>query len=101
MTVFILPNKTEVHFCGIDYSINKDLSLYQRMLYDIIKFATENNLRELHFGRTAPEVKSTIGAIPHPMYGYLKYRNPIINSIMGIFAKRLKPREYILRNPFK
>ena len=101
MTVFILPNKTEVHFCGIDYSINKDLSLYQRMLYDIVKFATENDLRELHFGRTAPEVKSTIGAIPHPMYGYLKYRNPIINSIMGIFAKRLKPREYILRSPFK
>lgn len=101
MSLFILPNKTEVHYCGIDYSINKDHALYQRMLYDTVKYAIENNLRKLHFGRTAPEVKSTIGAIPHPMYGYLKHRNPILNSIMGLFTGRLKPREYILRNPFK
>ena len=101
MSVFILPNKTEVHFCGIDYSINKDHGLYQRMLYDIVKYAIENNLRKLHFGRTAPEVKSTIGAVPHPMYGYLKHKNPLINAIMGIFTGRLKPREYTLRNPFK
>ena len=101
MSLFILPNKTEVHYCGIDYSINKDHALYQRMLYDTVKYAIENNLRKLHFGRTAPEVKSTIGAIPHPMYGYLKHRNPIFNSIMGLFTGRLKPREYILRNPFK
>ena len=101
MSIFILPNKAEVHYCGIDYSINKDYSLYQRMLYDIIKYAIEHNLPKLHFGRTAPEVKSTVGAIPHPMYGYLKHRNPLINAIMGIFTSRLKPREYILRNPFK
>ena len=101
MSLFILPNKTEVHYCGIDYSINNDYSLYQRMLYDIVRYAIENNLRKLHFGRTAPEVKSTIGAIPHPMYGYLKHRDPIINSIMGIFTGRLKPREYTLRSPFK
>ncbi len=101
MSLFILPYKTEVHYCGIDYSINKEYALYQRMLYDIIKYATEHKLRKLHFGRTAPEVKSTIGAVPHPMYGYLKHKNPILNAIMGIFTSRLKPREYILRNPFK
>lgn len=101
MSLFILPHKTEVHYCGIDYTINKDHSLYQRMLYDIVKYVVEHNLRKLHFGRTAPEVKSTIGAIPHPMYGYIKHRNPLINGIMGIFTSRLKPREYILRNPFK
>ena len=101
MSIFILPHKTEVHFCGIDYSINKEHALYQRMLYDTVKYAIENNLRRLHFGRTAPEVKSTIGAIPHPMYGYLHHRNPVINAVMGLFTGRLKPREYILRNPFK
>ena len=101
MSLFILPYKTEVHYCGIDYTINKEYGLYQRMLYDVVKYATEHNLRKLHFGRTAPEVKSTIGAIPHPMYGYVKYRNPLINAIIGIFTSRLKPRHYILRNPFK
>jgi predicted N-acyltransferase len=101
MSLFILPHKTEVHYCGIDYSINKDHGLYQRMLYDTIRYAIEHNLRDLHFGRTAPEVKSTIGAMPHGMYGYLYHRNPIFNSIMGLFTGRLKPRAYILRNPFK
>jgi predicted N-acyltransferase len=101
MSMFILPHKTEVHYCGIDYTLNKDYALYQRMLYDTVKYAIEHNIRKLHFGRTAPEVKSTIGAIPHPMYGYIKHKNGFINSIMGLFTKRLKPREYILRNPFK
>ena len=101
MSLFILPYKTEVHYCGIDYIINKDLALYQRMLYDIVGYATSHQLRRLHFGRTAPEVKSTIGAIPQPMYGYIKYRNPIINAFIGIFTSRLKPRNYQLRSPFK
>jgi hypothetical protein len=101
MSLFILPHKTEVHYCGIDYTINKELNLYQRMLYDIVAYAATHGLRRLHFGRTAPEVKSTIGAIPQPMYGYIRHQNPIINRIMSIFTSRLKPREYVLRNPFK
>ncbi len=101
MSLFILPYKTEVHYCGIDYSINKEHNLYQRMLYDVVKYATGHNLRLLHFGRTAPEVKSTIGAIPQPMYGYLKHRNPAVNWLMGFFTGRLKPRHYVLRSPFK
>lgn len=101
MSLFILPYKTEVHYCGIDYSINKEHNLYQRMLYDVVKYASENGLHLLHFGRTAPEVKSTIGAVPQPMYGYLKHRNPLINALMGLFTGRLKPRHYILRSPFK
>jgi predicted N-acyltransferase len=101
ISLFLLPNKTEVHYVGIDYSINKDYSIYQRMLYDVVKFATEKGLPELHFGRTAPEVKSTIGAIQAPMYGYVKHRNVIFNYFMQLFTEGLKPREYTLRNPFK
>lgn len=101
MSLFILPYKTEVHYCGIDYSVNKEHNLYQRMLYDVVRYATEHDLRLLHFGRTAPEVKSTIGAIPQPMYGYLKHRNPVVNALMGLFTGRLKPRHYVLRSPFK
>ncbi len=101
ISLFLLPNKTEVHYVGIDYTINKDYSIYQRMLYDVVKFATEKGLPELHFGRTAPEVKSTIGAIQAPMYGYVKHRNVIFNYFMQLFTEGLKPREYTLRNPFK
>lgn len=101
MSYFVLPYKTEVHYCGIDYEVNKGFPLYQRMLYDTVRFGVENRVRKLHFGRTAPEVKSTIGAVPQAMYGYVKHRNSIVNFVLSLFTSRLKPRTYILRNPFK
>ncbi len=101
MSLFIQPHRAEVHYCGIDYSINKELNLYQRMLYDMVRYGIEHRLHKLHFGRTAPEVKSTIGAIPQPMYGYIRHRNTAVNYIISLFTSRLKPREYILRSPFK
>ncbi|MFN8276184.1 MAG: GNAT family N-acetyltransferase [Chitinophagales bacterium] len=101
MSLFVLEHHTEVHYCGIDYSVNKELSVYQRMLYEVVRYAIEHKIRRLHFGRTAPEVKSTIGAVPAPMYGYLKHRNPVLNWVMQLFTSQLKPRQYQLRNPFK
>jgi hypothetical protein len=58
-------------------------------------------VKMIHFGRTAPEVKSTIGARQFPMFGFLKHRNSFINGIMQLFTANLKPREYVLRSPFK
>jgi len=36
-TTFILKNEVEAHFIGLDYSINKELELYQNILYDYVK----------------------------------------------------------------
>lgn len=101
ITLFELNEKTEVHYIGMDYAINKEYSLYQRMLYDVIRFAIENKIALLHFGRTAPEIKSTVGATEAPMSGYLKHRNPFVNFVMHFFTNRMKPKQYLLRNPFK
>jgi hypothetical protein len=101
MTMIIHPYKTEVHYCGIDYQRMGVIPIYQRMLYEVIRYAIDNKINKLHFGRTAPEVKSTIGAIPLPMYGYLRYKNNLVNYLMQLFTTRLKPRVYVLRNPFK
>jgi hypothetical protein len=101
ITIFELDDKAEVHYIGLDYAVNKSLHLYQSMLYDMIKFGINNKVSHLHFGRTAPEVKSTIGAKALPMFGFIKHRNSLVNAIMGFFTARLKPRAYILRNPFK
>lgn len=101
ITSFVHGKEVEVHYIGLNYAHNATYHLYQRMLYDIIKFAIETNYSKLHFGRTAPEVKSTIGAIEKPMYGYLKHRNFCINYFIEFFTKNLKPKKYQLRNPFK
>ncbi len=101
ISIYLLDTSAEVHYFGIDYSMLKDYHLYQRMLYDVVDISILAKKEKIHFGRTAPEVKTTIGAVVHPMFGYLKHRNAIINFVMGFFTKRMKPPQYTLRNPFK
>lgn len=94
--------KIEVHYTGMDHEVCRPIHLYQHMMYDMIEYGILHRAERLHLGRTAPEIKSTIGAKPSPMYGYLKHRNPLFNYfIMKPYAKRLKPPAYILRHPFK
>ena len=87
---------------GMDEGKCKPIHLYQHMLYDVISHGMENRFHRLHFGRTAPEIKSTVGAVPSPMYGYVKHFSPAFNYLMvRTFTARLKPKEYIIRDPFK
>jgi predicted N-acyltransferase len=101
VSIYLVGDKAEVHYFGINYDILKEYHLYQRMLYDVVKLCIDLGVKMIHFGRTASEVKSTIGAKQFPMFGYLKHRNRWINAIMELFTANLKPREYVLRSPFK
>jgi hypothetical protein len=95
-------SKGEVHYMGMDYTNNKDLNLYNRMLFDMVQFGIEHKLGKLHFGRTATEIKSTVGAIPMEVHGYVKHRNGLVNNyLVKTFAGSLKPKEYQIRSPFK
>ena len=101
VSVYRVEEKAEVHYFGINYDVLKEYHLYQRMLYDVVEQCIGFGVRMIHFGRTAPEVKSTIGARQFPMFGFLKHRNSFINGIMQLFTANLRPREYVLRSPFK
>jgi predicted N-acyltransferase len=102
ISLFHFGKRMEVHYTGMDAEITKPIHLYQRMMYDMIKQGIEMRVERLHFGRTAPEIKSTIGATPSPMYGYLKHVNPIFNFFVAKpYTANLKPRHYVFRNPFK
>lgn len=90
-----------VHYIGLNYDINKEYKLYNRMLLDFVKFAIEKEKRNIHFGRTATEIKTTIGAEPKALHAYLKMNNRLINTTLPYFLNRIKPTEFIARNPFK
>ncbi|MGQ0829517.1 MAG: hypothetical protein ACT4ON_14100 [Bacteroidota bacterium] len=100
-TSFVLKSSIEAHFIGLDYNINKELDLYQNILYDYVKEAIEYNAKQLYLGRTASEIKTTVGAQAHPLTCYIKHRNPLSNRIIKPFIDYLKPVEWIPRNPFK
>jgi hypothetical protein len=91
----------EAHFIGIDYAYNKALQLYQNILYQFIKDAIEKKSCCLYFGRTAMEIKSTVGAKAFPLHTYFKLDNSFLNKMLFHFSKRMKAEEWIERSPFK
>jgi len=100
-TTFILEDEIEAHFVGLDYSINKELELYQNILYDYVKDALDKKAKHLFLGRTASEIKSTLGAEAVELTCYIRHRNPLSNRIIKPFVDYLRPSEWIPRNPFK
>jgi predicted N-acyltransferase len=102
ISYYQIGKRMEVHYTGMDHEVCKPIHMYQNMLYNMIECGIQNGAERLHFGRTAPEIKSTIGARPSEMYGYVKHFNKLFNRIaVATFTARLKPKEYIIRNPFK
>ena len=100
-TTFILKEALEAHFIGIDYTLNKQLELYQNILYDYVKEAIAVSTGQLFLGRTASEIKSTIGAEAVELKCYIRHHNSLSNRIIKPFVDYLKPTEWIPRNPFK
>ncbi len=100
-TTYILKHDVEAHFIGLDYNVNKEIELYQNILYDYVKEAIDNKAKQLFLGRTASEIKSTIGAKAHELRCYVRHRNPLSNRIIKPFVDYLKPTDWIPRNPFK
>ncbi len=98
---FILKGSVEAHFIGLNYEANKEFDTYQNILYDYIKEGIDTNSKHLFLGRTASEIKSTVGARAHELKCYVRHRNPLSNRIIKPFIDYLKPTEWIPRSPFK
>lgn len=89
------------YFVGLDYNYNKSYNLYERILLETIKHAIEKSVKKIVFGRTAAEFKSNVGAIPIRSYIYLYIRNSLIRAIISPFLKKIKPKKWTQRKPFK
>ena len=92
----------ETYFLGYDEKIQKEKMLYLNMLYDMIGCSIHNGFKRINFGRTALEIKSSIGAQPEQLYGWMQHQNKLINRNLGYFFNLLEPEvKWIERNPFK
>ncbi len=94
-------NTLDAHFVGIEYDLNRELAIYQRMLYDYIETAIVRRVKWLNFGRTASEIKSSVGAVPQEMTIYLRHRKHLPNKILSLFLNKIKPTEFNQKFPFK
>jgi hypothetical protein len=91
----------EAHYIGLDYQLNQELDLYQNILYYNIQAAIENKRSKVNLGRTAAEIKTTVGAKAVDLICYTKPQNTISKLIMKPFISFLQPGEWTPRNPFK
>lgn len=91
----------EAHIIGIDYECNKEHSVYQRMLYKYIELAIETGCVRIVFGRTAAEIKSTIGAMPVDLSCSIYHPRKISNALLTLILNYVKPSEYPHRHPWR
>lgn len=99
---FLMPDGSlEAHYIGLDYFYNTTFSLYQNLLYSYIEEAIQNQCHSLNLGRTAAEIKTTVGAKAEELMCYIKPQNTISKIIQKPFISFLQPAEWTPRNPFK
>ena len=95
-------DELEAHFLGYDKNLNYDRQLYLNMLYDIIAAGIESRAKCIIFARTASEIKSSVGAVAHEMFCYLRHHKPLTNRILGTVFDYLNPvQPWQPRHPFK
>jgi len=101
-TLILNNNDIDTYFLGYDKEIQKEKQIYLNMLFDMIEFGVSNQSKRIVFGRTALEIKSTVGAEPVEIFGLIKHNNKAINPFMEKIFKSLNPKvEWIQRKPFK
>lgn len=92
----------DTYFLGYDETIQREKMLYLNMLYDMIGYSIKKEFKKIVFARTALEIKSSVGAKPYEMFGYIKHSNKIIDFVIGKLFVLLEPKtEWHQRHPFK
>jgi len=92
----------DTYFLGYDDAIQRDKMLYLNMLYDMAAYSVKKQYKHVIFGRSAMEIKSSVGAKAVTVYGVIKHTNPAINIFMSKLFAYFDPKvNWKERNPFK
>ena len=87
---------------GLNKELQREYDLYFNMLIHIAKRGIESNVSRVIMGRTAMEIKSSIGAVPFDMNIYVRHtsnwKNFFIRRIINFLNK---PEDWHQRHPFK
>ncbi len=92
----------EAHFLGYEEAVNAKYQLYLNMLYDLVRLGIERGCERVVFGRTALEIKSSVGAQPEESDLYLRMQHPFVRRVCAPLLRYLTPEErWVQRHPFK
>ena len=92
----------EAHFLGYDPAYRRSHQLYLNMLYDLAEAGIHQGCRTVVYGRTALEIKSTVGAAPEALVSFLRHDKRWANCLLPRVFDYLAPKiEWTQRRPFK
>lgn len=81
---------------------NQREKVYTNILLNLIEQGIEHKISTIDFGRTALEIKSSVGAEEEKLFCYITHRSKLYNKFISKLLDFLKPEEpWIKRNPFK
>jgi len=94
-------DKLDAHFIGLNYALNRDFAIYPRILNDYVRLGILFGSKRINLGRTASEIKSTLGAKPQDLTCYIRHKRPFINSLIKPFIKNIRIKSFKQHEPFK
>ena len=95
-------DRYQAHYLGFTEEANQRHHLYHNMLFDLLEDAIAGGYAVLDYGRTALEIKSSVGAEPHLYTTLLRLRNPVLNYLVPRFVPAVfTPAPWRQRHPFR
>ncbi len=101
LSAMVNQNNLDAHFIGLDYSLNKEYAIYPRILNDYVRIGIEKKSNQINLGRTASEIKSTLGAKPEKLTCYIRHAKRIPNTFIKPFIGNIKIKSFKQHQPFK
>lgn len=86
---------------GYDAEKTDGMHLYERCLLDMVEMGIQMGVKTVQMGRTATEIKSTLGAEPLQNSLVFFVRNPLLRAVLRAYARYIyQPPPFTLRHPF-
>ena len=90
------------HFLGLVGEYKHSHHLYHNMLFDLLEQAITGGFRSLDYGRTALEIKSSVGAQATELAVLVKARYGWLNRLIPLFTPAVYAApKWVARNPFR
>ena len=89
-------------YCGFEVSTGRQEGAYFRLLYEIVRYAIAHGYEQVDLGMTTLAPKFDLGAVPVPLFGWFKHRNPIVQHALSALGRGpLRPQALEPRHVFK
>ena len=94
-------HEIEAFFVGFLPELVKSHAIYQRMLIEFTRMGIESACTRVNMGRTALDVKSSIGALPQRLQCDVRFRNSVFHKIAERFTRGFDPTSPVLKKAWK